>query len=604
MMAAPAHESPVPGQPFRGRDRRVAHAMRDSLLAWFALWDVRKGADTDLVLIDPNNWQKSIGSITLGECLQRLNEGEVLHPIGRVRPDAVCGDFDHQDGIERAHAVMKELESEACDMILVRSGRPGHAQLWVISKGMPIDDIVTTLKRHEADVRNGTSGRMRLPGTQNRSGNWSSVEGDPLDHQRKIAITIPRLTGSKSEDQTRSGHLQANALNLIRHRVGFDLALAEMMRPSAPGADRLTQISREAAKHRVTQCMVKALTYAKNIKGHATQSKRESVAPELEAWRRGAITTVRNHVPSREAHVLEGVILAIFEMATRCGKTNLALSCRDVGVTANINKDTASKKLRQLRRLKIITLDQGSVLAYANTYQLNVEAESVMKEVHGIGLGVTVATPSPMYCDSANTQNPASVGHSQGHPPSGVCPTDCIANTSFCDDPAMLEYFTNQPAALRVYRAILGGHHTAKEIAASLNMATRAVTDHLARFVVKGLIKRHGHAITLIPVDFHELASRRGFRGKIDERRRYAQREREFFREHLQRHGIPDPVAFPESPSVKQRGRRFDLIFGPPTTPSLPDTTTPRLAVIEAREDSAATDAPGVIPLLAAVSLA
>ena len=504
------------------RDPAIAKILLESVLRWYPLWHLPKGKDTVLRRLDPDNWSTSPGSITLGELVKGLMDGYVIHAMASTAPDVVCGDCDQPNGIELMKAAKAELDKEACHTILVKSGRPGHAWLWVISLGMPMEGIKAILRKYEADVRSEPHQMMRLPGTYNRTGNLSIVEGDIITHLEVLATRIPELENVKPQgDTSRSGQVQANALALVRHQVGLDVGFREAMNEDTPGSGHLLEKRPEVARACFIRAMVKALMFAKSIKSRTPGSRTPS--EQMIRWAACANTIVRGNVHPRKAHILEGVIQGILNLAHTCGKTTLALSCRDVGTEANTTHRTAAKALRELRSLGILTLVKSHRPGKreASVYEMTL-------------------------------QNDVYVTHSGGK---GVCPSDCSSNTSFSNDPAMVEYFTHRPAEFRVYRAILGGDQSGKAIASSLRMNTRAVRDHLKRLEQRGLIQRDGHTVTALCVDFAELAERRGVRGRLQQRRKEVAKEREAYLRYLQHqkavssNDLPELICRPRKPS-------------------------------------------------------
>ena len=536
------------------RDPQKAREVLDATLHWFGLFNLARGKDSRVWLIDPRGperWSESPGVITLGELIRWLEEGLYVPFMAPLRKDARCGDFDHADGMERMARAIKELEAEACHLIPIESGRPGHAQLHVISTGMPMDEIEAILGRHGADVRGDNGKMMRPPQTRNRHGVMSRVIGDPIAHQQAIAGgSVPTLEKKAGrDDQSRSGDVQGNAFNLARHRVGFELAFSEATKPTAPGSGHLLERRPAIRRAAFRRSMIKALGFIERFVSPWRQ--KPSLAPnqEIQDWAAWANIIAREELPAREAHTCEMVIQAILKLATRCNKTTLALSCRDVANTANITTKTASKRLRDLCRIGAISRERKHRLSYAATYAIN-------------------------------TQNPTPLPHSAAGTSLGVCPSDCGPNVGFCTESDAAEYFTNQPARFRVYRAILGGDRSAKAIAARLKMEVSAVTNHLAKLKKEGLIQREGHTVTALPVDFAELAERRGVKGKIQQRREDARREREAFKDHLNRVGVPVGVAIPkDDPRYSLKMLAVQMISSSPIAPTLPHVADPELEV-------------------------
>jgi DNA-binding transcriptional ArsR family regulator len=137
---------------------------------------------------------------------------------------------------------------------------------------------------------------------------------------------------------------------------------------------------------------------------------------------------------------------------------------------------------------------------------------------------------------------------------------------------------------------------TVSELSAAMGIGEHAVRKHLRELKKLGQIKRLKGGRYLLCENLGRVIVERNLIAASPEH----QRDR-----HAQdRRRLRQAQAEVSAANKKDQPKRLEVVESPPTTPSLPGTTTPRLAVIEAREDPAATDAPGVIPLLAAVSLA
>jgi DNA-binding MarR family transcriptional regulator len=475
----------------------------EAIATWFPLWDLTNGHRTRVIWLElDRNWKGQ--PMTLGKALDRLKQGQAGNIAGMLREGILCGDFDQADGLESMNRARQELEREACQCFGGPSGRTGHAHLWVISEGIPVEDITEILKRHGADVR-GQDGRkaMRLPETPNRAGVCSTLEGDRLGLQHAIQLRTPRLSdrgdqAAQNGKLDRSAAIQAHALECVWSGLGLDLAIAALKEANPTGLEKISSRRDHQQRRYIRDAIISALDFANEIRPDAP-TKAARIGPEILRWQQEATAIIQQEWPSRARSTAIRMLQGIAQIAERSGKTRaLGISNRQLADEVGMTFGTANAHLRRMLKLGVLTSPYRNVGADSRRYTLEIQSVSTK--------------------------------HRQDMP-QGVCPSDCATTLRF-EEPD-LDCFGGASSRLRVYNAIRQGSRTTKAISAALGMTGPSVRNHVRQLQDMGLITRTGHTLKLGEVSPREYAQAIGRLGRTERRRTEHRWHREGFTDHL-----------------------------------------------------------------------
>jgi DNA-binding MarR family transcriptional regulator len=486
----------------------------EAIATWFPLWDLSKGRRTRVIWLRlDGNWEGQ--PMTLREALDRLKQGQPGNIAGMLREGILCGDFDQADGLERMRLARQELEREACQCFGGPSGGPGHAHLWVISEGIPIEDITEILHRHGADVR-GQAGMkaMRLPETPNRAGVCSTLEGDRLGLQHAIQLRKPRFTDQAwkypRKDQpgvlNRSAIIQAHTVRCVQAGLGLNLAIRALKEAQPIGFEKISSWEEKRQRRYIRVSIITALRFAKHIR-HNVPRKTSTIDIEIARWQQEATAIILREWPSRARSTGIRMVQGIAQKAKRSGKiSGLGISSRELADEVGMTFSTAAAHLKRMLELDVLTSPRRNVGAHSRRYALNSQ--------------------------SVNTD------HNQDAPAGawGACPSDC-ATTLRLEEPD-LDCFGGASSRLRVYNAIRQGLRTTKAIRAALGMTGPSVRNHVRHLQGMGLITRMGRTIELGEVSPRECAEAMETLGRTERRRTLHRLQREGFANHLLRLGL------------------------------------------------------------------
>ena len=484
----------------------------EAIATWFPLLDLSKGHRTKIVWLKENgDWQKG-ESITFGEAISRLRKNQAGTIAGMLRPGILCGDFDQADGLERRARAIEELETEAaCYYFGGPSGRPGHAHLWVISEGTSTEDLTEILEKHGADVRGQKGNKaIRLPGTPNREGMCSSLEGDVSQHLHALRIRTPKFTEdteryTKEDGQSfnRSAAIQAHALELVWSGLGLGLAIKALNDAQPIGLEKLNKRQPNRKRRYIRDAILSALQFVECIRAEVTQ-KDDTIDQEIARWEHEATARIQESYPARLQGTGIRMAKGIAALAKQSGKTRrLGISCRELADHTGMTAPTAAAHLKTMASAGVLEALNHNVGDHSKRYRLSIQS--------------------------------VSTGNNHQAAP-GACPSDCQISLHF--EESDLDCFGGASARLRVYDAIRQGLHTVKAISNALRMTGASIRNHVRQLTSMGLVEREGHTLKIGEVTPREYAEAIGKLGHTERRRTLHRIQREGYTNHLLRNGL------------------------------------------------------------------
>lgn len=161
---------------------------------WLQWVSLLAAPGTDAMLVDPAN--ERIGFVPLSDAIHGGRAFAVF-----IRPDVVPVDLDGGDPAD-VDAYLGTIARLGVDRVVVPSGRPGHAHLYVKCRderhaGQVADELRVARRGLDVDVTVRHRGRMRPPGSPHRLANIpQAVVPDAPDWGPAPATTIHSTSGS------------------------------------------------------------------------------------------------------------------------------------------------------------------------------------------------------------------------------------------------------------------------------------------------------------------------------------------------------------------------------------------------------------------------
>lgn len=310
-----------------GHDRHVVES--------FAVAVAEPG--TLALLIDERNQGEGFSSLA-----SALSRGKAFAVL--IREGIAFGDFDQTDGLELAAVASAQLEAIGFRPVVVASGQPGRAHVWVYAPGKALASAVAVLELYATEVRTNGPGRYaRPPLSPHRLEFSTGLVG--LEADEALDRLRPKLPAEALDELRRGWHVGERSeglLSLALRYVHAGRTRGEFVRqvvdhPQGAGAKT---VGRSDDRYLVA-------TYDKALQLFARKDGKSSVDRELDELEQLANATVW---PARKKG-LYFTVTALIAVGRRSGKTRVFASVRDLSDATNQGIATISRHIEQLIEL-------------------------------------------------------------------------------------------------------------------------------------------------------------------------------------------------------------------------------------------------------------
>lgn len=307
-----------------------------------------------------------------------------------IKPHLMAFDFDKGDGIELAHQMAKRLEALGENPVILASGGPRRAHLWVAPRYVSFDQIEALGREFTADNRSHTRIRPPLSPHRSRAGMTLLHPADMPEAVARLAPTgraRPKPTKTDRQPEQTTGPYReienANAeakRQTMLHDVGrpnrsahifkvagfyrgSGLSEAEFIRdvkahPEGVGHKYFHPRPRRNMDTRLAQ----DYRNAQSSRSNADQSE---TLREIELAQQAA----QNYAWPSRCNAL-ATFATILSKAREIGSTEPALSVRDVAEHAGISAPTASRHLKKLRSYGFLSIIEQAHGVNATSYKI------------------------------------------------------------------------------------------------------------------------------------------------------------------------------------------------------------------------------------------